>query len=199
MRRFTIYRPRRDISSEALVRLAAEAYTGKSCRDAAIDRTERGKPFFRDERLPFFSLSHSGGLLLCAMGDAPCGLDVQAHEFSTGKRAVSRLFRLAERYFHPAETERLKRSATPERDFFALWAARESYVKYTGEGITKSLSRLNLLSPEEIAPVRIADVFSTLDDPSTFDLPSKDDYSVFLCASGEFDCRFASLPVFPET
>lgn len=187
------------MSSEAFVRLAAETHTGKSCRDAAIDRTDRGKPFFRDERLPCFSLSHSGELLLCAMGDAPCGLDVQAHEFSNGKRAVSHLFRLAERYFHPAETERLKRSSTPERDFFALWAAHESYVKYTGEGITKNFSRLNLLSPEEIAPVRIANVSFVIDDPFTLEISQTNRYSVFLCAAGEFDCRLAPFPAFSET
>ncbi len=47
--------------------------------------------------------------------------------------------RLAGRFFHPLETDWLSRQPTDQ--FYRMWAYKESYVKYTGEGLSHSLDR----------------------------------------------------------
>ena len=81
--------------------------------------TERGKPHFADTE-PYFSLSHSHGVIFVAVSDAPIGADVEL--IDEKKRSV----RLAERFFSDNEKD---------EDFFTVWTRKEAYVKMTGEGI----------------------------------------------------------------
>ncbi len=107
-----------------------------------IARTERGKPYFPDRRDLHFSISHSRDLWACAFSGRPVGLDVQAHVKKRGEgdgEAAARLGRMAERFFHPEEAAWVRED--PFERFFRIWAAKESYVKYTGEGIGAGFGR----------------------------------------------------------
>lgn len=42
-----------------------------------VERSSRGKPLFVGREDRWFSLSHSGGLALCALSDRPVGVDVE--------------------------------------------------------------------------------------------------------------------------
>lgn len=42
-----------------------------------VARTEAGKPWFPELPRLFFNLSHSGGLILCGVGRAPLGVDIE--------------------------------------------------------------------------------------------------------------------------
>ena len=90
--------------------------------------TPRGKPRYSAFPDLHFSISHSGELWLCAVGDRPLGLDVQ--RILTARRAES----IARRFFHPEERAFLAAAGDPDA-FFTVWTAKESYVKYTGQGI----------------------------------------------------------------
>ena len=175
MTHYTIYFSGQITASDSFIRLAAADYTGISCDHQVILRGEHGKPYFADRDMPHFSLSHSGSRMACAVGPAPCGMDIQEHTFRGKKRNPAYLIRLAERYFHPDEAEYLKKSADTGNTFFDLWSARESYVKYTGEGITGDFSAFNILVPSDIAPARITKI------------PLAEDCSAFLCAEGDFN------------
>ncbi|MBR6951576.1 MAG: hypothetical protein IKH56_07575 [Oscillospiraceae bacterium] len=111
-------RPRGDLSPHEAVRaLLADAvtwYAGISL--PAVAKTERGKPFFPDHPDLCFSLSHSGALVLCAVGRRPCGADVQE------PRILSE--RLLRRCFDPRELA----AADP----LALWCLKESFIKLNG-------------------------------------------------------------------
>ena len=72
-----------------------------------------------------FNLSHSGNLVICAVGGKAVGCDIEKIE----KEPEG----VAERFFHRNEAEYLQKFPEPERSamFFRLWTWKESYVKMT--------------------------------------------------------------------
>ena len=95
---------------------------------------EKGKPYFKDKPGIHFSMSHSGSMVMCSAGTKPNGCDIQ--KIGENKAAV------AKRYFNPLEYEQLcSISSLKKRNemFYTMWAAKESYVKMTGEGISSGL------------------------------------------------------------
>jgi phosphopantetheinyl transferase len=117
--------------SDERLRAAAARAAGLRAGDPSllVRRTKEGKPYFPGENL-HCSVSHSGGIWLCAISAAPVGVDIQL----VGSCDTERI---AARFFHPDEAEWL-RGRGPEA-FFEVWCAKESYVKYTGAGILPGL------------------------------------------------------------
>jgi phosphopantetheinyl transferase len=95
-----------------------------------ILKTENGKPYIARNPV-FFSLSHSGGVVIVAVNQSPVGVDF---ETLSGKKASSVLAT-----FSPQEQAEI----TTERDFLAHWTARESYVKYHGSTLAALFRRLS--------------------------------------------------------
>ena len=100
-----------------------------------IETCENGKPFLRDLPL-YFSLSHSGDFVACALADYEIGLDIQKKSALHAPLA-NRLFTEEERAF-------IQNSADADIAFTQLWCLKESYIKATGEGISRALSELSL-------------------------------------------------------
>lgn len=119
---------------------AAARFTGRETARWTCVRTSNGKPFFVDAPELCFSISHSGAYWGCAFGLAPVGFDLQRHERC--RTAV-----LARRFFHPAEAAWLEARGWCNADFFSLWTAKESFLKYTGEGMVNGLDWFNVLAP----------------------------------------------------
>lgn len=119
---------------------AAARYTGLPPDRFQTARKDGGKPYFPLVPNVHFSISHSGDYWACAFGPAPVGLDLQKHQ-------PCRSAQLAERFFHPQEALWLKQRQY--RDFFQVWTAKESYVKFTGAGILDGLDCFSVLAPPE--------------------------------------------------
>ncbi len=81
-----------------------------------IEKTKNGKPYFSDTPSVFFSIAHASGMAAVAIGDSPCGIDIE------GNREVSQ--RIREKYLDNA----------PEDEALLRWTERESYGKYEGSG-----------------------------------------------------------------
>ena len=138
--RVTIYSAAYDRSpgaSHRLLRRAAQLYA-PGLAEPALASGAHGKPYFPDAPQLQFSISHSGAYWLCAFSAAPVGLDVQQHR-DCQKQALAR------RFFSPAEQAFLER--TSHAPFFDLWCAKESYLKFTGEGLS-GLEAVCTVSPE---------------------------------------------------
>ena len=99
-----------------------------------------GKPFV--DRLatrgcgpavPHFNVTHTPGLVGCAVARHPLGLDVELR----GRRPRHGVRRVAERKFAPAELAELRGLPAEEqaRRFVELWTLKEACVKATGRGI----------------------------------------------------------------
>lgn len=98
-----------------------------------------------------FNLSHSGNLVICAVGGKAVGCDIEKIE----KEPEG----VAERFFHRNEAEYLQKFPEPERSamFFRLWTWKESYVKMTGEGLQLPLQDFEILPEGEKIRVRRGD------------------------------------------
>lgn len=88
------------------------------------------KPYLPKEYGVQFSLSHSGSLAVCALYEQEIGVDAERI------RPVSLAF--PKRVLTPREQQALRHAKNPELSFFRLWTAKESYLKYTGEGLRLS-------------------------------------------------------------
>ncbi|MEA4934468.1 MAG: 4'-phosphopantetheinyl transferase superfamily protein [Lawsonibacter sp.] len=153
--------------SRALLNVAASRYAGISgdCL-GAVETGPWGKPFF--PRMPHvhFSVTHSGNWWLCAFSSQPLGLDLQIHQSYTAPS------KLSHRFFHPLEDAFL--SERGYRDFFDLWCAKESWVKYTGHGFFDDPDSFSVVSSDNRFPV--------LDGVQFRLVPFAPEYSLCLCA-----------------
>lgn len=97
---------------------------------------EKGKPYFQEIPL-FFSLSHSGDYVLCAVSCREIGADIQ-------KLQPVDVLKLAGRFYAQPEYLALKcceDEAKRQRLFFELWSRKEAWGKLTGEGVAAVLGR----------------------------------------------------------
>lgn len=83
-----------------------------------VGRSPRGKPFFPGREDCFFSLSHSGGIALCALSDGPVGVDV---ELVRPRRAGLPAYVLSR--------GELARFDGSWEEFYRLWTLKESWCK----------------------------------------------------------------------
>lgn len=96
-----------------------------------------GKPSFQKEDDGYFSISHSDGLVCCALGAEKLGVDVQSsRRVSTGVIA---------RCCNDREIQMLQNvSGKREQDrlFALLWSRKEAMGKWNGLGISQDLQSL---------------------------------------------------------
>ena len=123
------------------------------------------KPRFAADIGVHFSVSHSGKYWGCAVCEQPIGLDIQ-HKSSKRQEGV------AKRFFHPDEHQYLAQSDF--KGFFDIWTAKESYVKYTGQGIDDAFSAFSV--------VRNGQVCAEVGEAYLRFIPLTSEYCVCLCA-----------------
>lgn len=87
---------------------------------------------------PWFSLSHSGDLVLIAVAGRPVGADLEQDRAGCVCPVIGVL--------HPADAAALARLAEPDRHraVIGCWARAEAVLKCTGEGIAHGLSGLRV-------------------------------------------------------
>lgn len=104
---------------------------------AKICLGEYGKPYIEGKSIKF-SLSHSGKIAVCALGDEEVGVDVQ--------KIVSLRAGMAEKICSEAELNALKFIGNEEaaEEIIRLWTAKESAVKYLGLGLSFPLKRVEV-------------------------------------------------------
>ncbi|MDO4521936.1 MAG: 4'-phosphopantetheinyl transferase superfamily protein [Eubacteriales bacterium] len=117
-----------------------------------------GKPHLTEYPHIHFNISHSHGLVMCAFGNAPLGLDVQ--------KKISPRASLIRHCLSPAEQQLYEAcSQTPvlQHELFCrFWTLKESLLKCTGIGISRKLSSI------------------------TFQFPDFPDYSDIRCSESDF-------------
>lgn len=123
---------RRCIGAELLLRRAVERETGGITGVLRTEREENGKPYLPDFPGLHFNLSHSGGMLLCAVDSRPVGVDVERiREIEPD---------VAKSCFTPPERKRLEGKEGEEwrEEFYRLWTLKESCLKALGTGLRRS-------------------------------------------------------------
>ncbi len=95
-------------------------------RDFDLSQGEYGKPCLTKRPDVRFSLAHSAGAAVCAIGNKEIGVDV---EYS--RRAD---LKLARRVFTERELSLLRSAPDPDDEFTRLWTRKESLLKLRGTG-----------------------------------------------------------------
>ena len=141
----------------ALALYALRLNFGKICPELyscgeILRYAESGKPYVGVGGSMYVSISHSHGFCAAAVSDSEVGVDI---EYIDPNRQLERMRRLAERYFSPDELAWAV-ADLPER-FYEVWCAKESYVKYTGEGLSKLRGFSSFGLPLVISRMRLSD------------------------------------------
>ena len=92
-----------------------------------MERRPGGKPWFPDAPGLHFNVSHSKGLCLCAVDDAPVGCDVE--------RVLPRRDGLPRYALSDGEFAFYQAQGGDWGSFYTLWTLKEAFVKCTGRGI----------------------------------------------------------------
>lgn len=130
-------RPNSDLLMKRVADLWCEA-TGHAPFMKDISRPQFSRPRFVFAPDVHFSITHSGEYWLCAIADAPVGIDLQIHQKAD-------YHGIARRHFHPLEAAWLE---THPDDFFKIWTAKEAWVKYTGKGIDNDFDAFSSVGPD---------------------------------------------------
>lgn len=112
---------------------------GRNGQPPALTHGSRGKLYLVGEGAPYFSLSHSGDWVFCAVADSEVGLDAQERTPCREK--------VAKRSFTASELDWL--AADPDGRFCALWAKKEAYCKFTGFGLVLPPSGFTVPCPAD--------------------------------------------------
>lgn len=131
--------PREESSSagRGLLRQAVLDIFDLNLNDLTIETGEHGKPYIVEHPEIEYNISHSGCYVVCAVSAVPVGIDIQE------KRVIA-LDKLGRKVFSPEEYREFLKSEEKQEIFFRQWARIESYLKWTGEGISKGLTNLKM-------------------------------------------------------
>lgn len=106
--------------------------------EISIERDLRGKPYVKTLKDEWkINLSHSGSWVVCSIGRCNNGVDVETE--------TADFEEIARHFFSPKEVSALQMMplTCSKKAFLCYWTIKESYLKYTGEGLTRNLSEVD--------------------------------------------------------
>ncbi|MGP1471747.1 MAG: 4'-phosphopantetheinyl transferase family protein [Schwartzia sp. (in: firmicutes)] len=129
----------RSLWGELLSRYLVAAAGGSPPFSLTICRHPKGKPYSPDSRF-FFNWAHSGDWVLAGVGSSPLGVDVERTRREKSWLAV------AERFFRDEEKQTIAAASEEARGdlFLRYWTMKESYLKYTGEGLSGGIKDVDV-------------------------------------------------------
>ncbi len=123
-----------------------------------IEVNEKGKPYLANMHGVHFNLSHSNGMVCCAIADREVGVDIQ--HMGEYKKEI------ANRFFTADEQEYIERSENETSAFYEIWTKKEALLKCKGTG-------LGTMSCES--------VFNAQNNDYTFKCNQKGEYMICSC------------------
>ncbi len=115
---------------------------GISPHEVNIQLQPNGKPFVQGNKGIYFNLSHSADVIVLAVTEeGEIGVDVERVDREFDWMRVDSVLAPSEIEWIQ-ENERIDPSTVYQR-FFQIWTLKESYIKCTGEGMSRHLKKLN--------------------------------------------------------
>lgn len=133
------------VSSLAAEMLLMEAFEKMNIRyDGEITVGEHGKPFLTNNKKVYYSISHSGNRVMCAVADVPVGCDVEQ---------IGRVsYKVAKRFFSEGELEVIESLEGEEAKTVMrtkLWCLKESFGKLKGGGLSDAIGKTEFILDDE--------------------------------------------------
>lgn len=94
---------------------------------------ENQKPYLKTGKNVFFNISHSGQYVVGVFGDSECGVDIE----KDNENVV-----FLKKYYSEKEWEYVQRNQG--KNATRLWTLKESYIKTTGDGISKKMPEIDI-------------------------------------------------------
>lgn len=142
--RFRTFPLRRDFgAAHHLLRMALSTYAQRDPKDWQFGRDLLGRPVVvspRNGDIPAFSLTHTDGVVACALADVPVGIDVERCD-----RPPQSVEALTD-YLSQLEIEELSRCFEADRNtrLMELWTLKEACAKVLGEGLSRSFRSISI-------------------------------------------------------
>ena len=131
--------------------------------ESEISYTPQGKPYLASGE-KHFSISHSGEMVIMAFSDSQVGIDIELIKNRDYKK-------ISQKYFIEEEQKRI----SSLESFLVLWTKKESFLKYTGDGLTK-IKDLVILDDIQFCGKKVeVNSFSELFDDYIFTLTTTED------------------------
>lgn len=111
------------IAADHLKRKALSEYCGVNPQDIEFGVSEKGKPYAAALDV-HFNLSHSAGIVVCAVSDKVIGIDIEKIK-PVNPKAAGRF----------ACHDELEYISSHENGFFEIWTLKEAYFKCIGSGL----------------------------------------------------------------
>ncbi|OBA11509.1 phosphopantetheine-protein transferase [Acinetobacter calcoaceticus] len=136
--------------SRVLTKFVLADKLGISPHEVNIHLQSNGKPFIQGNKAVYFNLSHSADVIVLAVTEeGEIGVDVERVDREFDWMRVDSVLAPSEIEWIQ-ENERIDPSTVYQR-FFQIWTLKESYIKCTGEGMSRHLKKLNFhVLPEHI-------------------------------------------------
>ena len=132
---------RQRIGAELLLNHAVKSVFPEQEIPLDIYTDSYGKAFIKNFPF-FFSLSHSGDYAVCAVSDAPLGIDAE--------HGVSYRAAVARRFFTVAENRFIDQASDKDYEFGRIWTAKEAALKYIGQGLNRSPATVEMQSHDSV-------------------------------------------------
>jgi 4'-phosphopantetheinyl transferase len=126
--------------AHALLRNTLARLIGSEPRALTFEADVYGKPRLSATAEVSFSLSHTNGLVACAVARGrELGIDAEAIDRQIDVQGV------ANRYFSDTETAYVARGVGEKglERFFEVWTLKEAFLKATGRGLSQSLDSIS--------------------------------------------------------
>lgn len=115
---------------------ALRTYYDMGPDEVEIKEGEHGKPYIKGyPNHIHFNISNSGDYVVLITAGIPVGIDIQ-------EKRVMDLDKLGSRIFSADEYRKFLASEDRQDMFFRNWVLKESYTKWTGEGLLRNLGEL---------------------------------------------------------
>ncbi|WP_220788111.1 4'-phosphopantetheinyl transferase family protein, partial [Bacillus paramobilis] len=117
------------LSNDMLMKLL----TASTQQKVEIQKNKYGKKYLTSNEI-FFNISHSGNWILIGISNYTLGVDIERIEILD--------FISLSTFFSKPEQDYLKSVDTPrlKNEFYRIWTANESYVKFLGKGLSIPLN-----------------------------------------------------------
>ena len=129
---------KRTVVGEMLARVAVSKWCNIPVENISFGVGDNGKPFVMDLSIEF-NISHSKDMVVCAISDAPIGIDIE--KIRPKNLKISKRFLSSDELLYifgklPTEEDfAVSEDVSVLTRFYECWTKKEAYGKCTGEGL----------------------------------------------------------------
>jgi len=132
------------IKAHVFLRKVLSYHTGHPPEAWQFHKNDYGKPFISNAefRSIQFNLSHTKGMIVCAVSKQCVGIDVE------GSRPLNHIKQISQRHFTAKEYEDIFLIQQPEKQlhrFYTYWTLKEAFVKAIGFGLSIPLKKIGFI------------------------------------------------------